>query len=484
MLGQPRRRWAPKVGLLAVLAVAEFMLTLDLSIVNVGLPAIRDDLGFTRTSLPWVINAYALAFGGFLLLGGRAADLVGGRTVFLGALSGFTLASLACGLAQDPGPIVVARAVQGLSAGVLSPATLSILTATYDEPSERNRALSIWTAVAIGGGAIGGLVGGVITDVLSWRWIFLVNVPVGALLFVLALTRLPRSHTAAGLRHLDVGGAITATAGLTAVVWALMRTDATGWGSGDVIGGFVAAAALLTTFVVIETRMARAPLVPFAVFRSRLLWAGNLMSFLSFVPVMATWYFLSLYLQGVRGYTPTEAGTIFLPISIAVIAGSQISFRILPRTDARILFGLGGLTAAAGMAWLGRLASGTDIAGVMAPACLAMIGGGLMFAPITVAATAGASPDQGGLASGLLNTTRQVGGALGLAILGTIAAASATTREGLSQPSALTDGYATAFTVGATIFLATAIAGVLALPSGLDATPTTPEPTTTRAEAR
>jgi EmrB/QacA subfamily drug resistance transporter len=482
--GRGGGQWLPRVGLLPLLAVAEFMLTLDLSIVNVALPAIRGDLGFAPASLQWVVNAYSLAFGGFLLLGGRVADLFGGRRVFLVALTGFALASLACGLALSPSALVVARAVQGLSAGVLSPATLSILTATYDEPNERNRALSIWTAVAIGGGAVGGLAGGVLTDVLSWRWIFFVNVPIGVFLLGLATSRLPRPPTEAAVRrHLDIAGAATATGGLTALVWALTRSTTTGWGSVGVIGGLAAAAGLLAVFVVIETRFALAPLVPFAVFRSRLILAGNVLSFLSFVPVMATWYFLSLYLQGVRGYTPIETGTIFVPVSLAVIAGSQISFRLISEMDARLLFGAGGLVAAAGMVWLGRLSIDTHIAWVIVPACLAMIGGGLMFAPITVAATSGVAPDQGGLASGLMNTTRQVGGALGLAVLAAIAVAHAAGQAIPGQPSALAGGYARAIAVGGAIFAATAIVGALALPERLSPSTDDVEATSEPADA-
>lgn len=464
--GESRQR-LPGVGVLPLLAVAEFMLTLDLSIVNVALPAIRSDLGFAPVSLQWVVNAYALAFAGFLLLGGRAADLFGSRRVFLGALSAFTLASLACGLAASPVALVVARAIQGLSAGVLSPATLSILTATYDEPTQRNRALSIWTAVAIGGGAVGGLAGGVLTDLWSWRWIFLVNVPIGALLLGLSVSRLRRRDSAGARPRLDIAGAVTATAGLTTLVWALIRSSETAWATGGVIGALAAAAVLLAGFVVIETRFAPAPLVPFTVFGSRLIWAGNLMSFLSFVPVMATWYFLSLYLQEVRGYTPIEAGSTFVPISLAVIAGSQMSFSLISRIDARLLFGAGGMVAAAGMAWLGGLTVDTGIALVIVPACLAMTGGGLMFAPITVAATSGVASDQGGLASGLLNTTRQVGGALGLAVLGTVAATHAAGQSEPEQPSALVDGFALAISSGAVIYAVTAIAGALALPGRL-----------------
>jgi EmrB/QacA subfamily drug resistance transporter len=461
---------APQVGLLALLAVAEFMLTLDLSIVNVALPAIRGDLGFDQSSLQWVVNGYALTFAGFLLLGGRAADLFGGRRVFLGALSVFSLASLGCGLATGQIALVAARGVQGLSAGVLAPATLSILTGTFREPRARNRALSIWTATAIGGGAVGGLLGGVLTGALSWRWIFFVNVPLGTLLLALAISRLPRGVAAPARQELDVAGAVTVTGTLTALVWALIRSGDTGWGSVDVTGGFAGAAVLLGFFVLVETRMARTPLVPFWVFRSRLLSAGNLLSFMSFVPVMATWFFLTLYLQGVRGITPMQTGLMFLPLSLAVVGGSQVSFRIVSRTDARMLFVAGGLIAAAGLAWLGRLSAATALPWVIIPATITMVGGGLMFAPVTVASTAGVAPEQGGLASGLLNTTRQIGGALGLAVLATVAAAhnSGPTGQG---PAALSAGYATALSVGAAIFVATAIAGALALPARLD-TPT------------
>ena len=444
------RRKLGDVGVLPLLAMAELMLTVDLSIVNVALPAIRGDLRFSQSSLQWVVNGYALTFAGFLLLGGRAADLFGGRRVFLGALSVFSVASLACGLATEAAALVAARAVQGLSAGVVAPATLSMLTATYREPEARNRALAIWTAAAIGGASVGGLLGGVLTGALSWRWIFFVNVPVGAALVALGAARLPRADADSAANELDLAGAVTVTSGLTALVWALIRSGEAGWSSADVVGGLTASAALLALFVLLETRVARAPLVPFTVFRSRLLSAGNRLSFLSFVPVMATWFFLTLYLQGVRGYTPTETGLWFLPMSLAVAGGSQVSFRVISRLDARELFLAGGLIAAAGMAWLGRLAAGTDPVWVIVPASVAMAGGGLMFAPITVAATSGVPPERGGLASGLLNTTRQIGGALGLAVLGTIAADA---------------GYATALDVGAATFVATAIAGAIALPA-------------------
>jgi EmrB/QacA subfamily drug resistance transporter len=450
------------------------MLVLDLSVVNVALPAIRASLGLTPGMLEWVVNGYALAFGGFLLLGGRAADLFGGRRVFLAALSAFTLASLACGLSGGAVVLVTARVVEGLSAGVLSPATLSILTAVFTAPRARNRALSVWTAVAIGGGAVGAVAGGLLTGLLSWRWIFFINVPVGMVLLAAAALCLPRASSA-GHGRLDFPGAVTVTGGLVAIAWALIRAQAAGWQSVQVAGALVTAAVLLGVFAAVETRVARAPLVPFAVFRSRLVSVGNALSFLSFAPVMAAWFFLTLYLQEVRGYSPVRTGLIFLPVSLAVAAGTQASFKVITRADARLLFLGGGAAAAAGMAWLAQLIpQGGLLWAVIVPACLTTAGGGLMFAPVTTAATSGRLPGQGGLASGLFNTSRQVGGALGLAILATIAAA----HHGASH-AALTAGFCAAFAAGAGIFAATAITGALILP-GRIGTPQNGDPGHTR----
>jgi MFS family permease len=338
---------------------------------------------------------------------------------------------------------------------------LSILIAAYRTPDARNRALAIWTAAAIGGGAVGGLLGGALISALSWRWVFIVNVPVGAVLLALATRSLPRARPATSRSDLDVAGAVTVTGGLTALVWGLVRSTDAGWGSREVGGALALATVLLAAFVVLEARVTRAPLVPFSVFRARPVWSGNLLSFLSFVPVMATWFFLTIYLQQVRGLTPLQTGLLFLPLSLAVIGGSQASFRLIRRLDARALFVAGGLIAAVGLARLARLDPGTGLPWVIVPATIAMAGGGLMFAPITVAATS-VAPEQGGLASGLLNTTRQIGGAFGLAVLGTIAAADPTPHT--AEAAALTAGYGTALMVGAAIFLATAVAGALALP--------------------
>jgi MFS family permease len=358
--------------------------------------------------------------------------------------------------------LIAARAVQGLGAGVLAPTTLSILTATYPAPEQRHRALSIWTAAAIGGGAVGGLVGGVLTAVLSWRWIFLVNVPIGAVVLAYAIVHLPRRSAPAGHHRLDVAGAVTGTAGLTALVWALVRIETLGWAAAPVVVGLAAAALLLAAFALIETRLASAPLLPVSIFAPRAVAAGNLLAFLSFIPVTATWYLLSIWLQTDRGYPPAQTGLWFLPMSLAVVGGSQAGFRLVTRVDARLLFAAGGLLGAIGLAWLGALSTHTPIVWVIVAATAAMAGGGLTFAPITVAATAGVSPEQGGLASGLLNTARQIGGALGLAVLGTLAATHTT-----DHAAGTSAGAAKAFTAGAVILAATTLAGALILPARL-----------------
>lgn len=470
MSARARRPRLPHTDVLVLVSVAEFILTVDLSIVNVALPAIHDELGFGIGSLPWVVNGYTVAFAGFLLLGGRLADLFDRRRVFLGALGAFTVASLLCGLAGDPVTLVAARIVQGLAAGVLAPTTLSIVTGTYRSEEHRRRALSAWTAVAIGGGAVGGLLGGVLTGLATWRAVFFVNVPVGAVLLAFAAARLPKGAGTAGRRRVDVLGALTATSGLTALVWAFSRSDQAGWTSAEVLGGLAAGAVLLGIFAWVEANVARAPLVPFAIFGSRTLLAGNLLSFLSFVPVMATWYVLTLYLQGLRGFTPVQTGLIFLPVSLAVIGGSQASFRLIRRIPAPHLVLGGGVLAAAGLTGFLGLTVTTSMVWVVAASTVTMAGGGLMFAPITVAATSPAEPEQEGLASGLLNTSRQLGGAVGLAVLSSVAAhVGDGPRAG--NASAVSDGYATALFAGAVVFLVTTVLGELLLPKRPAASP-------------
>jgi EmrB/QacA subfamily drug resistance transporter len=447
--------------LLPAMAAAEFMLVLDVSIVNVALPSVRADLGFSESGLQWVVNAYAVTFGSFLLLGGRAADMVGGRRVFLTSLAAFTLASLACALAPGPRFLVGARALQGLSAGVLSPATLSILITTYVEESTRRRALAVWTAVAIGGGAVGGVVGGVLAEELSWRWIFLVNVPVGVAVIAAAAPMLPPSRVRVAWRRLDLAGALTVTLGLSALIWALNGSTRYGWGSWPVAVALLVAGAMFAAFLIAEASPRRARLVPLSIFRSRAIAAGNVLSFLSFLPVVATWFMLSLYLQSVRGYSPLETGVAFLPLSLAVVVASQVGFRLSGRLSGRGLYAVGALVAAAGLGLLGGLSASMPLGYVLSAAVLAMLGGGIMFAPVMIVGTAHDAADQAGLASGLLNTSRQVGGALGLALLTTIAV-SAT--GGAFAAAAETHGYARGFAVGAAIYGLNALVGWLTLP--------------------
>jgi EmrB/QacA subfamily drug resistance transporter len=436
------------------------MAAVDQTIVATALPAIQHDLHAQVNWSSWTITIYALGQVLVMPLAGKLGDQFGRRRIFLMSVALFTIASLCCGVANDIYLLVVLRALQAIGGGAFMPIATGIVSSQFG--SDRDRALGLFSSVFPIGGIIGPILGGVFVTYLSWRWIFLVNVPLGAVLIASGFVGLPQRRTAGGeRRHLDVAGAVTVTAGLTALIWALARAEAAGWGSAEVVAGLPAAAFLLAAFGIVETQLSRTPLVPFSVFRSRLVSAGSLLSFLSFVPVMATWFLLSLYLQQVRGYEPLQAGLLFLPLSLAVVAGSQVSFRLVARVDARALFATGALIAAAGLAWLGAVSQATPIAWVVAPATITMAGGGLMFAPITVAATSGVGPDQAGLASGLLNTTRQLGGAVGLAILETIAAA-----------QTMSAGYATAFTAGAAIFALTGAAGAIALPGRLTAYPT------------
>jgi MFS family permease len=353
--------------------------------------------------------------------------------------------------------LVGARVVQGLAAGLLAPTTLSILTRAYQNSEARNRALGIWTAVAIGGGAVGGVIGGLLTSTLAWRWVFFVNVPVGTGLVMAATTRIrPMKRTVKA--NLDVAGAITVTGSLMAVMWGLARSSSAGWGSTEVITAFAVATTLLAIFAVIELRVARSPLLPFSIFRARSIWAGNLLSFLSFLPVMAIWFFLTLYLQGSRHYTSMQTGLLFVPLSAAVVAGSQVGFRLIRAVNGRMLLAGGGFISAGGLVWLAQLSSSTALVSIISPATLTMAGGGLMFAPITTAATS-APPEQAGLASGLLNTTRQIGGALGLGVLTALA-----TAAGGHQPGP-TGGFDLAFKTAALVFAVTALVGLIVLPS-------------------
>src|SRR5580700_2974050 len=458
--GAPGRPRHPRDGVVLALAcVAQFMVVLDVSIVTVALPSIGRDLHYSPGGLQWVVNAYVLTFAGFLLLGGRAADLFGRRRVYLFGIALFTAASLAGGIATDSAWLTAARAVQGVAGAFLSPATLTIIITTFSG-DRRARALGLWSAVAGAGGAAGSVLGGVLTSALSWRWVLFVNIPIGVAAIAAALAWLAESRGSArdgagaaraGARaRLDVGGAITVTAGLGALIYAIVGTQTHPWGSARTLSLLAAAAVLLAAFAVIELRLARSPLMPFGLLRSRSVSGANTVMFLIGAAFFSMWYFLSLYLQNVLGYSPLRAGMAFVPMAIMIIAGAQVSSRLLPRIGVRPLLQAGTLVAAGGFAWLAAItppASYWDQ--VLGPACVISLALGLLFTPLAAAATAGVPVTEAGLASGVLNTSRQIGGSLGLAVLATIAtdrsrAVLAAGGRALSPAGALNDGYARA----------------------------------------
>jgi EmrB/QacA subfamily drug resistance transporter len=466
------KRWT-----LVLCCVAQFMVVLDVSVVNVALPSIRDDLGFSVVDLQWVVNAYTLTFAGFLLLGGRAADLLGHKTVLLAGLLLFSAASLAGGLSQGQGQLVVARAIQGLGGAVVAPATLSILTTTFSEGAERNRALSAWGAMGAAGGAAGGLVGGVLTDALGWQWILFINVPIG-LVAALAGRRfiVERVRTAAGERHYDALGALTVTAGLIALTFGIVRTDQHGWGSLQTLGPMAAGLALLAVFLVIEGRISPRPLVPLGVLAVRSLAVANVVVFFLGCAVFAMWYFASLYMQQVLGLSPIETGVAFLPMTAAIAIASTFAGRLSSRFGPGRVLTAGMTLIALGMAGFSFIdAGGGYWSDVLAPSVVTAAGLGFSFVPVTIAGVSGVRGDRAGLASGLINTSRQFGGSLGLAVLAAIASSRTAALDdgGHVTAAALTGGFSVAFLVGAGF----AAAGALAAGAGLARAPRpVPEP--------
>jgi EmrB/QacA subfamily drug resistance transporter len=469
--GQPAagRRPTPGVALwptLVLACVAQFMVILDVSVVNVALPSIRGALRFAEQDLQWVVNAYTVTFAGFLLLGGRAADLLGRRRVFVGGLLLFSLASLVGGFADSQGMLIAARAAQGLGAAVVSPASLSILTTTFREGAERNRALGAWGAMGGAGGSAGVLLGGVLTEALSWRWILFINVPIGLAAAALSLRFVAAGRSPVRARNFDVAGAVTATLGVMALVWAIVRTDVNGWGSPQTLGVMAVGVALIGVFLAIEGRLATAPLMPLRIFSSRVLSAANATMFLLGAAMFGMWFFSSLYLQQVLGYSPLQAGLAFLPMTLMIIIGSTLASRAVSRLGVRPLLVGGMLAETAGLVLFATVSpGGTYLGDVLAPSLIVAAGIGLSFVPITIAAVSGVSHGEAGLASGIVNTSRLMGGGLGLAILATLATSRThgDLRVGAALHGALTDGFQLAFAVGAGFAFAGAVVALLAL---------------------
>jgi EmrB/QacA subfamily drug resistance transporter len=459
-------------AILALVCVAQFMVVLDVSIVNVALPSIGHDLHYSATGLQWVVNAYVLTFAGFLLLGGRTADLFGRRRVFIAGLALFSIASLLGGLAQTSAELTAARAAQGLGGAVLSPATLTIIMTTFGEGEKRHRALGAWSAVAGLGGAAGVILGGVLTSYLSWRWVLYVNIPIGVAAIIAALFLLTESRRADAERRLDIAGAILATAGLALLVYAIVGTDTHPWGSARTLILLAISVVLLVVFLVTQTRV-RAPLMPLSLFKSQSVSAANLVMLLLGVVFFSMWYFLSLYLQDVQGYHPLKTGLLFLPMSAAIIVGAQTAGRTIGRFGPQRLLVIGLGMSAIGFAWLTQLsATSSYIDGVLGGTLLISFGVGMSFTPLATAATAGVHYTEAGIASGVLNTSRQVGGSIGLAALATLATTHTdrllrshgpVTQQLLGSAagrSAITSGYVHAFAAGAVI---SALAAVAAL---------------------
>ena len=439
-----RRRWIA----LILLCVAQFVVVLDASIVNVALPTIGTALHFSQDSLSWVVNAYILTFGGFLLLGGRMADLLGRRRVFMGGLVLFALASLAGGLATNEGQLIAARAVQGLGAAILSPAALSIVTTTFRDGAERNKALGVWGAVAGSGGAAGVLLGGVLTSGLGWEWVLWVNVPIGLAAAAIAPRLLAESRADSATRTFDAAGAFSVTAGLSVLVYALVDATRVGWASTQTIGLLAVSALLLAAFVAIERRSS-APLVPFSIFRSRTITGANAVGLLIGASLFSMFFFISLYMQQVLGYSAIHAGLSYLPLALTIVVSAGIASQLTTRIGYKPVLAVGMAFIGAGLVWFSQVsAHGSFLSDILGPSLLAAIGLGLAFVPNTIAAVSGVADRDAGLASGLINTSQQVGGALGLAVLSTVA----NSVTGNSHtPAGLTDVFQSAFLAGAGI---------------------------------
>jgi EmrB/QacA subfamily drug resistance transporter len=465
-LHSPVQIEAPKATnrwlVLVIVCMAQFMVVLDATVVNVALPSIQRGLHFSQANLPWVVNGYTLVFGGFLLLGGRAADLLGRKRLFMIGVLLFSGASLLNGLAQSSGMLIAGRALQGLGGALVSPAALSILTTTFPDSEERTKALGVWSAIAAGGAAFGLLLGGVLTDLLSWQWVFIVNLPVGIGAFVAALRLVPESRAQLAHRAFDVSGAIAVTSGLLVLVYAIVEAKTYGWGSARTLVVGAIGVILLAAFLVIESR-SRFPLMRLSIFRIRSLAVADSTLLLVASAMFSMFFFASLYVQDILGYSPLKAGLAFLPVSAGIMVGAGASQQLIRRVGVRAVSVAGLVLATAGMAWLVRLpVHGSYVADLLAGLLPMSLGMGLVFVPVTLLATSGVKDEDAGLASGLFNTAQQVGGSLGLAILSTLAANHSSSllsgAGGVSAAAAEVGGFHVAFLGGAIML---AVGGLL-----------------------
>jgi EmrB/QacA subfamily drug resistance transporter len=450
---------------LVIVCFAQFMVVLDATIVNVALPSIQKDLNLSAQNLQWIVNAYTLVFGGFLLLGGRAADLLGRRRLFAIGLAIFSVASLVNALATSGEMLIIARGFQGLGGALVSPAALSIITTTFDEGPDRTKALSVWGGIAAGGAAFGLLLGGILTQTLSWQWNFIVNVPVGIAVLAATMRFVPESRQDGAVRHFDVAGAVTVTGGLMVLVYAIVKAQQWGWGSTTTLAWAAVAIALLVAFVAIEQR-SRSPLVRLSFFRMRWISTANATMFVVAGGMFGMFYFASLYVQEILGYGPLKAGAAFLPVSAGIMFGAGLSQQLIGRVGVKPVVMAGMTLAAAGLA---TLAATTQLDGTylaLLSGLLPMaVGLGLTFVPLTLIGTAGVAPADAGLASGTFNTSQQVGGALGLAVLATLASNKTGNVLGglghapsvVNQHQALVDGFQVAF-IAAAILMAAGLA--------------------------
>ena len=465
----PEMSQSAKNRALLLLAMTQFVIVIDASIVNVALPSIGSHLHFSRDDLTWVVNAYTLTFGGFLLLGGRMADLLGRRRMFMLGLVVFSLASLAGGLAQSETWLIAARVVQGLGAAIVSPAALSIITNTFADGPERNRALGIWGAVAGAGGAAGVLLGGILTSGLSWRWVLFVNVPIGITAAAMAPRTLRESRREEAADSFDIPGALAVTGGLALLVYAVVDAVNVGWGATRTIVCLAVAVLLLLGFVAIELRQ-RDPLMPFSILRLRTLRGANIVGLLIGMSLFSMFFFISLYLQDVLGYSAIQTGIAYLPLAVGIIVSAGVASALVTKLGFKTPLIAGMLFIAGGLIWFSRVPGhgGHFYSDVLGPSLLAAVGLGLAFVPVTIAAVSGIQPNEAGLASGLINTSQQVGGALGLAILATIA--NSRTLDllhagGVDRAVALTKGFDRAFLIGAGFAILGAILAAVTISS-------------------